>query len=135
MSCHGTDPDGIIPTVGSTIQAEPGVGCGRHSRRSGERGVLEHGNASFAPDVGFVALAVGGLLYGPFLPLGRAVIQRHSPGGKLTALGAARAMLTVPASPGTALGGPNAAAIDPSAVLLSGLATIAAGDEVAGRSI
>lgn len=104
--------------------------------------------------VGFITLAVGGLLYGPFLPLKRAVIQRHSPAGKLAALGAASAMLTVPASPlGTALGGPIVAAIGPSAtLLLSGLATIAAGvvatamlafrrhptqprDEVAGRSI
>lgn len=78
--------------------------------------------------VGFVALAVGGLLYGPFLPLQRAVIQRHSPPGKLAALGAASAMLTVPASPlGTALGGPLVAAIGPSTTLLvSGLATVGA---------
>lgn len=78
--------------------------------------------------VGFAALAVGGLVYGPFLPLKQAVIQRHSPPAQLGALGAASAMLTVPASPiGTALGGPLVAALGPSTtLLLSGLATVVA---------
>ncbi|HVC39324.1 MAG TPA: MFS transporter [Candidatus Dormibacteraeota bacterium] len=78
--------------------------------------------------VGFAALAVGGLVYGPFLPLKKTIIQRHSPPGSLTALAAASAILTLPASPiGTALGGPLVATIGPAPTLLaSGLATIAA---------
>lgn len=78
--------------------------------------------------VGFVALAVGGLVYGPFLPLKRTIIQRYSPAGSLTALAAASGIITIPASPiGTALGGPLVAALGPGSTLLtSGLATIAA---------
>jgi predicted MFS family arabinose efflux permease len=76
---------------------------------------------------GFAALAVGGLIYGPFLPLKQTIIQQHSPPGHLAALAAASGLLTVPASPvGTALGGPLVAAIGPAATLAaSGLATIA----------
>lgn len=78
--------------------------------------------------VGFIALAVGGLVYGPFLPLKTTIIQRHSPPGSLTALAAASGLLTVPASPiGTAIGGPLVAILGPGSTLLaSGLATIAA---------
>lgn len=78
--------------------------------------------------VGFATLAVGGLVYGPFLPLVRTIIQRYSPPGSLTALAAASGILTVPASPiGTALGGPLVAALGPGPTLLaSGLTTIAA---------
>jgi MFS family permease len=78
--------------------------------------------------VAFAALAAGGLLYGPFVPLKRAVIQRSSPPGRLAAIAAASAMLTTPASPlGTALGGPLVAAVGPSLTLLtSGLATVVA---------
>jgi len=78
--------------------------------------------------VGFIALAVGGLVYGPFLPLKTTIIQRHSPPGSLTTIAAASGVLTVPASPiGTALGGPLVAAIGPGSTLLaSGLATVAA---------
>jgi MFS family permease len=78
--------------------------------------------------VGFVALAIGGLVYGPFLPLKQTIIQRQSPPGSLTALAAASAILTVPAAPiGTALGGPLVAALGPGSTLLaSGLATVAA---------
>jgi predicted MFS family arabinose efflux permease len=78
--------------------------------------------------VGFAALAVGGLVYGPFLPLKQTIIQRRSPPGSLTALAAASGILTVPAAPiGTALGGPLVAAIGPASTLLaSGLATVAA---------
>lgn len=77
---------------------------------------------------GFAALAVGGLVYGPFLPLKRTIIQRYSPASSLTALAAASGMLTLPAAPvGTALGGPLVAAIGPSATLLvSGLFTVGA---------
>ncbi|MGC2190875.1 MAG: MFS transporter [Candidatus Dormiibacterota bacterium] len=78
--------------------------------------------------VGFAALAVGGLVYGPFLPLKRTIIQRYSPPGYLTSLAAASAILTLPVAPiGTALGGPLVTAIGPASTLLaSGLATIAA---------
>lgn len=78
--------------------------------------------------MGFGALALGGLVYGPFLPLKRAVIQRASPPGQLAVLAAASAMLTVPAAPlGTALGGPLVAALGPAATLLtSGVATVGA---------
>jgi MFS family permease len=77
--------------------------------------------------VGFAALAVGGLFYGPFIPLKSTIIQRHSPSRSLTALAAASGILTIPAAPlGTALGGPVVAALGPSATLLaSGLATVA----------
>lgn len=34
--------------------------------------------------VGFAALAVGGLMYGPFLPLKNTILQRTSPSGSLT---------------------------------------------------
>jgi MFS family permease len=78
--------------------------------------------------VAFAALAAGGLLYGPFVPLKRVVIQRCSPPRRLAVIGAASAMLTTPASPvGTALGGPLVAALGPSrTLLLSGLATVVA---------
>jgi hypothetical protein len=78
--------------------------------------------------VGFAALAVGGLVYGPFLPLKRTIIQLYSPPGSLAALAAASAILTVPvASIGTALGGPLVAALGPGSTLLaSGIGTIAA---------
>jgi MFS family permease len=78
--------------------------------------------------VGFIALAVGGLIYGPFLPLKTTIIQRHSPPGSMTTMAAASGVLTVPASPiGTALGGPLVAAIGPGSTLLaSGLATVVA---------
>jgi MFS family permease len=77
--------------------------------------------------VGFAALAVGGLIYGPFQPLKQTIIQRASPPGGLTALAAASGLFTVPAAPaGTALGGPLVAAIGAAPTLLaSGLATIA----------
>ncbi len=78
--------------------------------------------------VGFVALGVGGLIYGPFVPLKRTIIQRYSPRGSLTALAAASGLVTLPASPiGTALGGPIVAVLGPRSTLLaSGLATILA---------
>jgi MFS family permease len=77
--------------------------------------------------VGFAALAVGGLVYGPFEPLKQTIIQRASPPGALAALAAASGLFTVPAAPaGTALGGPLVAAIGAAPTLLaSGLATIA----------
>ena len=77
--------------------------------------------------VGFGALAVGGLIYGPFQPLKQTIIQRASPPGSLAALAAASGLFTVPAAPaGTALGGPLVAAIGAAPTLLaSGLATIA----------
>jgi hypothetical protein len=83
--------------------------------------------------VGFAALAVGGLIYGPFQPIKQTIIQRHSPPGQLAALAAASGLLTVPAAPlGTALGGPLVAAIGPSDTLLgSGIATVAAAGVVA----
>lgn len=78
--------------------------------------------------VGFVALGVGGLAYGPFLPLKNAVIQRGGSAGSITALAAASAAFTMPAAPlGTALGGPLVAVLGPKLTLMaSGLTTIAA---------
>lgn len=78
--------------------------------------------------VGFAALTVGGLVYGPFEPLKQTIVQRHSPRAALPALAAASALLTVPASPiGTALGGPIVAALGPGGTIFwSGLATILA---------
>jgi MFS family permease len=77
--------------------------------------------------VGFAALAVGGLVYGPFQPIKQTIIQRCSPPGQLAAMAAASGLLTVPAAPlGTALGGPLVAAIGPSGTLLwSGITTLA----------
>ena len=77
--------------------------------------------------VGFAALAVGGLVYGPFQPVKQTIIQRQSPPGQLAAMAAASGLLTVPAAPlGTALGGPLVAAIGPSGTLLwSGITTLA----------
>ncbi len=77
---------------------------------------------------GFAALAAGGLVYGPFLPLKGTIIQRESPPGSVAAIAAASAVFTVSASPlGTALGGPLVSAIGPSATLLaSGLVTVTA---------
>jgi len=77
--------------------------------------------------VGFTALAVGGICYGPFLPLKTAIIQRDSPPGSLTAVAAASALFTVPAAPlGTALGGPIVAWLGaPTTLIGSGVATIA----------
>lgn len=83
--------------------------------------------------VGFAAFAGGGLFYGLFLPFKRAIIQRDTPPGLLTAVGAASAMFTVPASPlGTALGGPLVAAIGARATLSgSGIVTVAIGALIA----
>jgi MFS family permease len=77
--------------------------------------------------VGFAALALGGLVYGPFQPIKQTIIQRCSPSGQLAAMAAASGLLTVPAAPlGTALGGPLVAAIGPSGTLLwSGITTLA----------
>jgi MFS family permease len=76
--------------------------------------------------VGFVALAVGGLAYGPFVPLKRAIIQRDTPAANLTAVAAATGVFTVLASPlGTAVGGPLVAAVGARATLTgSGVLTI-----------
>jgi MFS family permease len=83
--------------------------------------------------VGFAALAVGGLVYGPFQPVKQTIIQRRSPSGQLAAMAAASGLLTVPAAPlGTALGGPLVAAIGPSGTLLwSGITTLALAGVVA----
>lgn len=77
--------------------------------------------------VGFIALGVGGLVYGPFLPLKRTIIQRAAPPAALAQVGAASGMFTVTASPvGSALGGPLVAALGASLTLaVSGIATIA----------
>lgn len=84
--------------------------------------------------VGFIALGVGGLVYGPFLPLKRTIIQRAAPPAALAQVGAASGMFTVTASPvGTALGGPLVATLGASLTLaLSGIATIATALAAAG---
>jgi hypothetical protein len=78
--------------------------------------------------VGFIALAVGGLVYGPLLPLKQTIIHRYTAPGSLTSVAAATGILIVPAAPiGTAVGGPLVATIGPGDTLLaSGLATIVA---------
>ena len=76
--------------------------------------------------VGFIALGLGGLVYGPFLPLKRTIIQRAAPPEVLAQVGAASGIFTVTASPvGTAFGGPLVAGLGPRLTLaLSGIATM-----------
>jgi MFS family permease len=76
--------------------------------------------------VGFIAMSVGGLVYGPFLPLKRTIIQRAAPPGLLTQVATASGVFTVAAAPiGTALGGPLVATLGAQQTLaFSGLATV-----------
>ncbi|MGC9155922.1 MAG: MFS transporter [Ferrimicrobium sp.] len=76
--------------------------------------------------IGFIAMSVGGLVYGPFIPLKKTIIQRSARRELLTQVAAASGVFTVSASPvGAALGGPLVAALGARATLaFSGLATV-----------
>ena len=71
-------------------------------------------------------LAIGGLIYGPFIPLTYAMFQSSTTTGNLPSMLAARSALTVIATPlGTVVGGPLVGAIGAAATLAaSGVATI-----------
>jgi MFS family permease len=73
--------------------------------------------------------AVGGAVYGPFVPLSVTLMQAKSPPQHLAAMLAARSAALLTASPlGTALGGPLTTALGPRATLAgSGLATVVLG--------
>jgi predicted MFS family arabinose efflux permease len=77
--------------------------------------------------------AVGGAVYGPFVPLSVTLMQAKAPPQLLAAMLAARSAALLTASPlGTALGGPLTTALGPRATLGgSGLATVVLGS-VAG---
>jgi MFS family permease len=73
------------------------------------------------------SFALGGLIYGPFIPLTYALFQSATPATSLPAVLAARSSVVMMASPlGTALGGPLVAGIGATGTLVaSGVATIA----------
>jgi MFS family permease len=80
----------------------------------------------------FVTVAsftLGGVIYGPFVPMSVTLMQAKSPPEHLTAMLAARSAALLTASPlGTAFGGPLTAALGPRATLCcSGIATVALG--------
>jgi len=74
-----------------------------------------------------VAMAAGGLIYGPFIPLTYALFQSSTPPASLPSVLAARSSLVMMSSPlGTAFGGPLVAALGATGTLVaSGAATIA----------
>ena len=83
---------------------------------------------AFAPvPVTLVAFAVGGLIYGPFIPLTYALFQSSTSAANLPSVLAARsAVVTVSTPLGTAIGGPLVSALGASGTLAaSGLATVA----------
>jgi MFS family permease len=79
------------------------------------------------------ALAVGGLIYGPFTAVCTALVQRNTPPQALSRVLAARTALTTPATAlGTLVGGPIVTAVGARHTLLgSALLTIALGASVA----
>jgi MFS family permease len=82
----------------------------------------------FAPvGVTLVCFAVGGLVYGPFVPLSYALFQAATTPDRLASVLAARSAVVMTATPlGTALGGPIVGAVGASRTLaLSGAATVA----------
>jgi hypothetical protein len=83
---------------------------------------------AFAPAGATLAcFAVGGLIYGPFIPLTYALLQSSAPSVKLPLVLAARSALIMVASPlGTAAGGPIVASLGAAWTLTaSGAATVA----------
>jgi MFS family permease len=83
---------------------------------------------AFAPvGVTLAALAIGGLVYGPFVPLSYALFQAAAPPERLASVLAARSAVVITATPlGMALGGPLVGALGASRTLaLSGAATLA----------
>ena len=83
---------------------------------------------------GLAGFALGGLVYGPFVPISTALFQRSSPPEALSRALATRSALTIPAAAlGTLLGGPLVAAVGGrTTLLISALLTIALGVSVAG---
>jgi predicted MFS family arabinose efflux permease len=82
---------------------------------------------AFAPvPVTLVAFAIGGMVYGPFIPLTYALFQASTTTHNLPAVLAARSAVVMVSTPlGTALGGPLVAALGGSGTLaLSGVATV-----------
>jgi MFS family permease len=73
------------------------------------------------------SFALGGLIYGPFIPLTYALFQSATPAANLPAVLAARSSVVMMASPlGTALGGPLVASLGARGTLVaSGITTIA----------
>jgi MFS family permease len=76
-----------------------------------------------------VCFMLGGVIYGPFVPLSVTLVQAKSPPQHLAAVLAARSSVLLTASPlGTALGGPLVTALGSRATLAtSGLATVILG--------
>lgn len=74
-----------------------------------------------------LAFALGGLIYGPFIPLTYALFQSATHAANLPAVLAARSAVVIIASPlGTAIGGPLVASLGAAGTLVaSGVATIA----------
>ena len=82
----------------------------------------------FAPiPITVVSFALGGLIYGPFIPLTYALFQSTAPAAKLPEVLAARSAVVMMSTPlGTAIGGPLVASLGASGTLAaSGVATIA----------
>ena len=82
---------------------------------------------AFAPiGVTIGCFALGGLIYGPFIPLTYSIFQSAAPTANLPSVLAARSAFTVVAAPlGTALGGPLVGAFGAAATLTaSGGATV-----------
>jgi MFS family permease len=82
---------------------------------------------AFAPaGVTLACFALGGLIYGPFIPLTYALLQSSVPGDRLPTVLAARGAIVMLASPlGTAAGGPIVGALGPAQTLTaSGTATV-----------
>jgi MFS family permease len=83
---------------------------------------------AFAPiPITVVSFALGGLIYGPFIPLTYALFQSSTPAARLPEVLAARSAIVMISSPvGTAIGGPLVASLGATGTLVaSGVATIA----------
>jgi predicted MFS family arabinose efflux permease len=83
-----------------------------------------------------ISFGVGGLIYGPYVPLTYQLMQaRVAPHEQATVLATRGAIMTVAAPVGTVLGGPLTAALGAGRTLaLSGLATVAAAVVIAALS-
>jgi len=82
---------------------------------------------AFAPiPVTLVAFAIGGLIYGPFIPLTYALFQSSTTAANLPLVLAARSAIVMISTPlGTAIGGPLVGLLGASGTLAaSGLATV-----------
>jgi MFS family permease len=83
---------------------------------------------AFAPlPITVLSFALGGLIYGPFIPLTYSLFQSAAPAASLPEVLAARSAVVMIASPlGTAIGGPLVASLGATGTLAaSGMATIA----------